>query len=34
MIGIGPFIPHHDTPFRDEPAGSVELTLYMLGILD
>ena len=33
MIGIGPFIPHHDTPFRDEPAGSVELTLYMLGIL-
>lgn len=33
MIGIGPFIPHHDTPFRDEKAGSVELTLYMLGIL-
>ena len=27
MIGIGPFIPHHDTPFKDEPAGSVELTL-------
>ena len=24
MIGIGPFIPHHDTPFKDEPAGSVD----------
>jgi biotin synthase len=33
MIGIGPFIPHHDTPFRDEPAGSAELSLYMIGIL-
>lgn len=33
MIGIGPFIPHHDTPFRDESAGSVELTLVLLAIL-
>ena len=33
MIGIGPFIPHHDTPFKDEPAGSVELTLMLLAIL-
>lgn len=33
MIGIGPFIPHHDTPFKDEPAGSVELTLVMLAVL-
>jgi len=33
MIGIGPFIPHHDTPFRSEAAGSVELTLYLLSIL-
>ena len=31
--GIGPFIPHHDTPFKDEPAGSVELTLVLLAIL-
>mgnify|MGYP000818462283 CR=1 FL=1 len=22
MIGIGPFIPHHDTPFADEKAGN------------
>ena len=33
MIGIGPFISHHDTPFRNEPAGSVEQTLVMLAIL-
>ena len=33
MIGIGPFIPHRDTPFREEPAGSVELTLFLLGVL-
>ena len=32
MIGIGPFIPHHDTPFKDEPAGSVELTLVLLAV--
>ncbi len=33
MIGIGPFIPHHDTPFADEPQGSLELTLFLVGIL-
>lgn len=33
MCGIGPFIPHHDTPFRDYPAGSAALTLYLLSIL-
>lgn len=33
MIGIGPFIPHKDTPFRDEKSGSFELTIRMLGIL-
>ena len=33
MVGIGPFIPHHDTHFRDEPAGSLELTLFLLGII-
>ena len=32
MIGIGPFIPHCDTPFKDEPAGSVELTLFLLSL--
>ena len=33
MVGIGPFIPHHDTPFASEPAGALELTLFMLGLL-
>lgn len=33
MVGIGPFIPHHDTKFASEPAGSVELTLYLLSII-
>lgn len=33
MVGIGPFIPQHDTPFGGETAGSVELTVYLLSIL-
>lgn len=33
MIGIGPFISHHDTPFAGHPSGTLELTLFMLGLL-
>lgn len=33
MIGIGPFIPHNQTPFKDKQAGSVELTLVILSIV-
>ena len=33
MIGIGPFIPHHDTPFAEIPHGSVELTLFLVSLL-
>ena len=33
MCGIGPFIPHHDTPFAKEPAGSVELTCFLLSVI-
>ncbi|MBO4626416.1 MAG: [FeFe] hydrogenase H-cluster radical SAM maturase HydE [Lachnospiraceae bacterium] len=33
MCGIGPFIPHHETPFANEPAGSVELTCFLLSII-
>ncbi|MCI8281513.1 MAG: [FeFe] hydrogenase H-cluster radical SAM maturase HydE [Lachnospiraceae bacterium] len=33
MVGIGPFVPHHETPFAKEKGGTVELTLYMLGLL-
>ena len=33
MVGIGPFIPHHDTPFKEETAGSVEDTLLYLSMI-
>lgn len=33
MVGIGPFIPHHETPFKDYSAGSVELTLYCIALI-
>lgn len=33
MCGIGPFVPHTDTPFRSFSAGSVELTCYLLSII-
>ena len=32
MIGVGPFLPHSDTPFRDQPAGSVDLTLFLISL--
>lgn len=33
MVGIGPFIPHKDTPFRNMPQGGLELTLKLISIL-
>lgn len=33
MCGIGPFIPHKDTPFAPYPSGSAELTCYLLSII-
>lgn len=33
MIGIGPFIPHKDTPFKDFPPGSVEDTLFLISLI-
>ncbi len=33
MVGIGPFVPHKDTPFAKEPSGSLELTLFLLAIV-
>ena len=33
MIGIGPFIPQHDTPFSRFPAGSVDMTARLYAIL-
>ena len=32
MVGIGPFLPHHDTPFKDFKNGSFELTITMLAL--
>lgn len=32
MIGIGPFIPHHATPFAAEPAGSLQQTLKLISL--
>lgn len=33
MIGIGPFIPHKDTPFGHKEGGSLELALFLLAII-
>ena len=33
MVGIGPFIPHCDTPLGGEAAGGLELTVFLLGII-
>ncbi len=33
MVGIGPFIPHKDTPFADCEAGSAGLTCRLLAII-
>ena len=33
MCGIGPFIPHKDTKFKDFGAGSADLTCFLLSIV-
>lgn len=33
MCGIGPFIPHHDTPFAQYPTGTLELTCFLLSVI-
>ena len=33
MCGIGPFIPHHATPFADFKAGTLEQTTYLLSLI-
>lgn len=33
MCGIGPFIPHKDTPFANGKSGSVRLTLVLLSLV-
>ena len=33
MVGIGPFISQKDTPFANEPSGTMEMTLRLLSII-
>lgn len=33
MVGIGPFIPQHDTPFAGFPAGTAEETCFLLSLI-
>lgn len=33
MVGIGPFIPHKDTPLRDFRAGSADDTVFLLSLI-
>ena len=33
MIGIGPFIPHHATPFKDYTPGTLAQTLTLISVL-
>ncbi len=32
MVGIGPFLPHHATPFANETAGTVDMTIRLLAM--
>ena len=33
MLGIGPFIPHHGTPFAGEKAGTMKQTVFLLAVV-
>ena len=33
MVGIGPFIPHQETPFAKEKQGTLEQTLFLLSLI-
>ncbi len=33
MVGIGPFLPAQNTPFSEKPAGSSEMTLFLLSVI-
>lgn len=33
MVGIGPFISHKDTPFAQMKSGTMEQTLFMIGLI-
>lgn len=33
MVGVGPFIPHPQTPLGGHPPGRIDLTLFILGLI-
>lgn len=33
MVGVGPFLPHHATPFKDMAPGSAKDTLFILSLV-
>ena len=33
MVGIGPYLPHRQTPFAHMPPGSMEMTLFLIGLI-
>lgn len=33
MVGIGPYMVHHDTPFKDLKNGDLKLTLFLLSLI-
>ena len=33
MVGIGPFIPHHDTPYANRQPGTLKMTLRLLSVI-
>ncbi|MBQ2897695.1 MAG: [Clostridia bacterium] len=33
MVGVGPFIPHKDTPFKEFKHGNLEMTLFLLSLI-
>jgi len=33
MVGIGPFLPHSETPFKNFEKGSYELTLFLISVV-
>ncbi len=33
MVGIGPFIPHKDTPFAQYKSGTAEMTVFLLSLI-
>lgn len=33
MVGIGPFIPHAQTPFAHDPAGTLPMTILMIALV-